>query len=524
MARPVVLSGFMATGKSTLGRKLADELALPFVDTDLVLEERTGLPTGELFAREGEARFRERELSLVRELLDAEFGGVLSLGGGAVTTTPLRHLVLERGLVITLTASPDAIAERAASGPARPNLAGHDPRFRAAELLRARAHAYAECHASLDTERLSLEEQVAAVQRLMDRRALAVPLGSRSYCVDVVAGDPALARDRLEGLAPTKILCVTDAHVAAARGAAIDALLKGLEATRVVLTPGEASKTMGAVAQIWDAALAAGLDRRSVVVAFGGGVVGDLAGFAAATLLRGVRFLQVPTTLLAMADSSVGGKTGFDHPRGKNLIGAFHQPSAVVVDVAHLETLPARERACGLAEIAKIALARDRSLFEELEGSAEALCEGRREALVPVLEKAILGKIRLVRDDEHELGPRALLNLGHTVGHALEAHAQYTDLLHGEAVAIGTMVELAATEALGFTGGDVRPRVSALWARLGLPVAVDAATLRAALPLMATDKKRAGAAIKLPAVRRVGEATVENVAMDRLVSALSALP
>src|SRR5581483_9972346 len=192
-----------------------------------------------------------------------------------------------------------------------------------------------------------------------------------------------------------------------------------------------------------------GVDRDALVVAFGGGVVGDLAGFAAACLLRGVRFVQAPTTLLAMVDSSVGGKTGFDHPAGKNLIGAFHQPSAVVADLAHLRTLPARERTAGLAEVVKIAVATDGALLDRVERDAAALGRGEAGALLPVVREAIAAKIRIVRDDEREAGARALLNLGHTVGHALEAHGGYAALLHGEAVALGLIAEMSAAAALG---------------------------------------------------------------------------
>src|SRR5258705_7822801 len=173
---------------------------------------------------------------------------------------------------------------------------------------------------------------------------------------------------------------------------------------------------------IGDAALGAGIDRDAVVIAFGGGVVGDLAGFAASALLRGVRAVLVPTTLLAMVDASVGGKTGFDHPTGKNLIGAFAQPSAVVADLAHLSTLPARERTAGLSEIVKIALAVDAPLLDDVERDAARLAKGDVEALAPIVRRAIAAKIRVVRDDERELGIRALLNLGHTVGHAVESH------------------------------------------------------------------------------------------------------
>jgi shikimate kinase/3-dehydroquinate synthase len=233
-----------------------------------------------------------------------------------------------------------------------------------------------------------------------------------------------------------------------------------------------------------------------------------------------VRFVQAPTTLLSMVDASVGGKTGFDHPTGKNLIGAFHQPSAVVADLAHLTTLPARQRAAGLAEIVKIALARDGALLDRLEADAPALARGDIEALSPIVRAAIQAKIRVVRDDERESGVRALLNLGHTAGHALEAHGGYERWLHGEAIALGTIVELRATAALGWTPAALVERTSALLASLGLPTAVSRDEVAAAWPFVSSDKKRTRDSVRLPVVTGAGEAHVERVRLTELKEAV----
>jgi 3-dehydroquinate synthetase len=248
--------------------------------------------------------------------------------------------------------------------------------------------------------------------------------------------------------------------------------------------------------------------------------VGDLAGFTASTLLRGVRCVQVPTSLLAMVDSSVGGKTGFDHAAGKNLIGAFFQPSRVLVDLEHLVTLPPRERAAGLAEVVKIALVQNEDLLSMLERSADAVREGDREALRHVVRAAVEAKIRVVRDDERESGARALLNLGHTVGHALESYGAYSRLLHGEAVAVGTVIELAATERLGLTPSGVAARAKALFERLALPTTATADDLAAAWPFVLADKKRAAKTLKLPVVTRAGAGAVERVDLEALRDAV----
>jgi shikimate kinase / 3-dehydroquinate synthase len=521
--RSIVLSGFMATGKSTVGPLLAARLGVPFLDTDAELERITGRRVPDLWKDEGEAAFRAREGALVETLLVDPVPRVISFGGGTVTAPRTRRWALDHALVVTLTASPESIAARVGELASRPNLAvGSDPAARARELLAQREAAYAECHLMLSTDAMEPDAVVDAVVRLAGRDPLVVPLGARSYPIDVCVDLPARLTDAIARTGPSSVVLVSDSNVQRARGAAIDASLRPLAAriTRVTLPAGESHKTLSTVSTVWDAALGAGVDRDAVVVAAGGGVVGDLAGFAAACLLRGVRFVQVPTTLLSMVDSSVGGKTGFDHAVGKNLIGAFHQPSAVVADLGHLATLPARERAAGLAEVVKIALATDPALLERLENDARRLAGGETAALLPVVRAAIEAKIRVVRDDERETGPRALLNLGHTVGHAIEAHGGYARWLHGEAVAIGTVVEMRATAALGWTAPDLVERGAALFAALGLPTRVDRAELAASWPFVASDKKRSRDAVRLPVVTGPGKSHVARVELLALREAM----
>ena len=513
----------MATGKSTVGPRVAARLGVPFVDTDDELAREAGCTVGALWTRVGEHAFRALEVALATRLLASDAPRVIALGGGAVTSRSLRHLALDRSTLVTLTAAPEAVVARVRDPAGRPNLAlGGDPVARATELLAQRADAYAECHLTLATDALDVEAVVDAIAALGARDPLAVPLGARSYTIDVAHGAPELLTDAIARTAPSCIVVVTDANVQRARGAALEAALHGLAVrkTRVPLAAGAQHKTLASVSTIWDAALGAGLDRDALVLAFGGGVVGDMAGFAASALLRGVRFLQAPTTLLAMVDASVGGKTGVDHPAGKNLIGAFHQPTGVVVDLAHLSTLPARERIAGLAEIVKIALVSDAGLLAALEDNAEGLKSGAPETLLPIVRSAIAAKIRIVRDDERELGRRALLNLGHTVGHALESHGSYGRHLHGEAVALGTVAELRATAALGLTPVALVERARALLARLGLPVDAPRAEMAGAWPFVAADKKRARADIRLPVVTAAGEAEVQVIPLARLESAV----
>lgn len=513
--RSIVLSGFMATGKSTVGPRLAARLGVPFLDTDEEIERESGRAVRDLWKDEGEAAFRRRELALVERLFADGIPRVVAFGGGTVTTRRARHLAIEHGIVISLTATPETIVARVGAALAeRPNLAlGSDPLARTRELLEERADAYAECHAQLSTDATDPDALADAIVAVAGRAPILVPLGARSYVVDVVRGAPSALTDAIARCAPSSLLVVTDAHVQRDRHASLEAALAPLAVPRttVTLAAGEEHKTLASVATIWDAALGAGIDRDALVIGFGGGVVGDLAGFAASALLRGIRSLLVPTTLLSMVDASVGGKTGFDHPTGKNLLGAFHQPSGVVVDLAHLATLPPRERIAGLAEVVKIALALDSPLLEALERDAVAIAEGSQEALVPVVRRAIEAKVRVVRDDERERGLRAVLNLGHTVGHAVEAHGGYRKHLHGEAVALGMIAELEATAALGWTPAPIVERTRALLARLGLPSRISRHEIASSFSFVGADKKRVASRIRLPVVRGPGQSSLELV-------------
>jgi shikimate kinase/3-dehydroquinate synthase len=434
----------------------------------------------------------------------------------------VRHAALERATVITLTASPETIATRATSLTARPNLGAASPLTRARDLLALRREAYGECHASIATDQAAPEEVVRRIVELAGRDTVAVPLGTRSYVVELGRGAPERLADAVKELAPSSIVVVTDENVASARGAWLEAALvsANVPTTRIVLSPGEANKTIASVTRIWDEALASSIDRNALVLAFGGGVVGDLAGFAAATLLRGLRCVQIPTSLLSMVDSSVGGKTGFDHTAGKNLLGAFFQPTRVVVDLEHLTTLPVRERAAGLAEVVKIALVRDARFLERIEANADAIRAGDLDVLRDIVRDAVIAKMRVVREDEHETGVRALLNLGHTVGHALESHGGYVRWLHGEAIALGTVLEMRACERLGLTNDGSADRAAALFERFGLPTSLPAAEVLAAWPFVMNDKKRSLSAVKLPVVETIGVGRVEKVPLAKLRDAL----
>jgi 3-dehydroquinate synthase len=292
----------------------------------------------------------------------------------------------------------------------------------------------------------------------------------------------------------------------------LDAVTRALpdyQVAEVILPDGEEYKTLGTLNTVFDALLTRRFDRRCTLLALGGGVVGDIAGFAAASYQRGVDFVQVPTTLLAQVDSSVGGKTGVNHRLGKNMIGAFHQPRCVIADTATLETLPDRQLSAGLAEVIKYGLINDPEFFSWLEENIERLRRLEREPLGYAIERSCADKAAVVAADERETGQRALLNLGHTFGHAIETGVGYGAWLHGEAVAAGMCMAARVSQLLGWIGGDDEQRVCRLVERAGLPVEPPP-TLPAArfLELMAVDKKVVGGQLRLVLLKGIGKSLV----------------
>jgi 3-dehydroquinate synthase len=340
-------------------------------------------------------------------------------------------------------------------------------------------------------------------------RELRVALGARSYPIRIGAGlldDPAALRSLLSG---RHALVVSDRNVAPHYLAKVQAALDGRLHDSLILPPGEAEKTLARFAEVMQRLAALKASRDATLIALGGGVIGDLTGFAAACWMRGVRFVQVPTTLLAMVDSSVGGKTAVDLPEGKNLVGAFHQPAGVLIDTTTLATLPDRELRAGLAEVVKVGAIVDAAFFAWLEDHAEALLARDPAALAEAIQRSCAHKAAIVARDETEQGDRALLNFGHTFGHALETEVGYAGLLHGEAVAIGMVRAAALSSQLGRAPLADAARLDALLRRLGLPTEVppelDPERLLAHMRL---DKKNLGGRLRLILWRALGQAEI----------------
>ncbi|MEJ0005957.1 MAG: 3-dehydroquinate synthase [Steroidobacteraceae bacterium] len=337
---------------------------------------------------------------------------------------------------------------------------------------------------------------------------LTVELGERSY--PIVIG-PALLDDAalLDAHLPhATILLVSNTTVAPLYADRLKLGLKGRNIVEAILPDGESYKTLATLSRILDVAVANRLARDSTVVALGGGVVGDMAGFAAASYQRGIDFVQIPTTLLAQVDSSVGGKTGVNHPGGKNLIGAFHQPVAVLADTDTLATLPPREMRAGLAEVIKYGLIHDAAFFDWLEVNIDRLLAGNPDALAHAIRRSCEVKAEIVGKDEHERGDRALLNLGHTFGHAIEAATGYGTWLHGEAVGAGMLMAAAMSRECGYLSDADVARLRALLHRVGLPLAAPDVSPRDALEHMKIDKKVKAGRMRFVLLKRIGAALV----------------
>ncbi len=502
-ATNIVITGFMGTGKTTVGQTLARKLNREFVDMDAMIEARAGMSIPQLFQRRGEAEFRALERQAAYELA-LRNGLVIATGGGALLDDDMRETMTNSGLVVCLNASKADIRERLAENKNRPLAAGWEA------LFEARQAAYARMPYQILTTGKSPAE-IAGEIAALDNGALYVrsPAGG-GYPIYVGGGLLNWLGTELESLGLARqVVVITNETVAPLYG---EALVRRLpSANLIILRDGEAFKNLDTVGKIYDELLRLGADRSTTIIALGGGVVGDTAGYVAATYMRGVDFVQIPTTLLAMVDSSVGGKVGVDLPQGKNLIGAFKQPRSVIIDTDVLRTLPPLQWRCGMAEVLKHGLiARPALLNPDL---------WQLEAAEALVRQAVQVKIDVVEVDPYERGIRAHLNLGHTFGHAIEKATEYA-IPHGEAVAIGIVKAARLSRNLGFIDDSLVERILKLMWRLGLPtdIALDPERWYAA---MATDKKWKAGVSRLVVLKKLGQAAVvEGLSKDEICAVL----
>jgi shikimate kinase/3-dehydroquinate synthase len=510
------LYGPSGSGKSTVGRLLAQNLGLPFYDLDMEIENSTGMSIAEIFVSGGESSFRRREKAELNKILKHS-AGVVALGGGSLLDAENRNLVESHGQVLLLHAPASTLAGRlSVDSNQRPLLLG-DQTARLAELLSRRAEHYDSFILKLDTTSLAPEQAVWEAQvRLgvfhVKGMSASYKRKPDGYDVRVQPGGlDCLGEELSRKQFNNPVVIVSDDRVGPLYIQRVESSLRkaGFPIHSMIIPAGEKYKTISTVISLWESFLSAKLERSSTVIALGGGVVSDLTGFAAATYLRGVHWLVLPTTLLAMVDASLGGKTGADLPEGKNLIGAFYPPGLVVADPETLATLPALELHSGLGEVVKHGIIGDPCLFDQCSRLNVDMPENDGSRLfTDLVRRAIAVKIKIIEQDPYEQGIRASLNLGHTVGHAVE-HISGYHLHHGEAIAIGIAIEARIAEEIGLAEPGLAERITSVIKHLGLPTDIptgmDPETI---IRIMGVDKKRAGGIVRFALPANIGDVRV----------------
>lgn len=525
----IILVGMMGAGKTTIGKALANSLGKEFIDSDHEIQDRTGVKIPVIFEIEGEAGFRKRESEVLIELVKKN-NIILATGGGAVLSRENRQLLRRGGIVIYLRATVNDLYRRTRHDKNRPLLQTQNLFARLNELYVQRDALYRETsHVIIDSGKQGVRFLVQKlinklisidynnIMRNNNKNAMQTVTvdftpssEKRSYPIHIGYGILQQVDLIVSCLSQKRVAIVSNTTIAPLY---LDKLRTALEkqgiiSVPIVLPDGEAHKNWETLNLIFDALLKNHCERNTAILALGGGVIGDLTGFAAATYLRGVPFIQIPTTLLAQVDSSVGGKTGINHPLGKNMIGAFYQPRMVLTDSATLNTLPDRELRAGLSEIIKYGLIRDPAFFDWLEQNMHRLLARDPLTLNEAIQRSCENKAEIVAADEKENGVRALLNLGHTFGHAIENGMGYGVWLHGEAVAAGIVLAAELSRRMKLISEAEVNRIRKIFLQAELPVAAPKMPPEKYFQLMLLDKKVDAGRTRFVVLNRIGEAVM----------------
>lgn len=524
----IAIIGFSATGKTVVAQKVAERLNWTFIDTDDEIVKQSGKAIPEIFRQDGEKKFRQLESQVLNKACHQEHR-VIASGGGAIIDSKNRNLLLQTSVVICLEARPETIYQRllhdtrySANPVVRPLLEGAKP-LELIKLLKTERQPYYDiADWTVRTDNLTIDEASGEVIRgwqYINRSkkpdeadlACSVQTPTAEYPVFVGWGilDKLGEKVKQAGLSGGANI-ISDDIVFPIYGHKVrEALEKsGFDVNSFVVPAGEASKNISQAIKIYDYLIEHRVERNDMIVALGGGMIGDLAGFVAATFLRGLPWLQVPTSLIAMTDASIGGKVAVDHPRGKNLMGAFYQPCLVVADVKTLTTLPKRELTSGWAEVIKHGLILDAEFLKLLEENARDLVKLNRDILVKVITSCAAIKCQVVSEDEKETGIRTMLNYGHTVAHALEAATRYGRFLHGEAVAIGMTAAAKLSHRLNLLSEKAIERQESILSKFGLPLDCRGVALKDVLAAMELDKKIRARAVRWVLLKDIGQAVI----------------
>jgi shikimate kinase/3-dehydroquinate synthase len=543
----LIITGFSGTGKSLVAMEVALRLNWDFLDTDDEIIKQTGKPIAEIFRQDGEDKFRELERETIRKACQQK-QRVIAIGGGAIVDPHNYELLAKTGLIVCLEAKPETIYERlfheAACSPeteVRPLLANDNPLERIRQLKNYRQPYYDNVDWTVHTDNLNISqvaEEIIRAWRLFRRThpnlnplpsrerklgsqlkanddiACMVETETQSYPVFVGYGllDKLGEKMKQATLSGTATV-ISDENVFSLYGSKVEGILKdaGFAVNSFIVPPGEETKSVDYAIKIYDFLVEHRAERDDIIIALGGGMVGDLAGFIAATFLRGMPWVQVPTSLVAMVDASVGGKVGVNHPNGKNLIGAFYQPNLVLADCQTLTTLPQRELTSGWAEVIKHGVILDEEFFQFLESNVSRLTKLEPKSLTRAIARSAAIKAQVVSQDEKEReGKRTILNYGHTIAHGLEAATQYKRFLHGEAVAIGMVGAARLSQRLGLLPSAAVERQQALLQKFGLPTGFSGLGLTEITRAMELDKKTKEKAIRWVLLQDIGKVVIRS--------------
>ena len=518
----IVLAGFMGVGKSVVGSEISRISGRRMVDADEEIERRAGIPIPEIFEKFGEPYFRNLEKEVIRDLCRSR-NLVISVGGGAMVNPQNLKEMRMGGIVFCLNASPEEIKRRVGDGEGRPMLSGYpDKLARIKELLEIRKPYYEKADFQIWTEGRDPEEIAREIIGLASVEVVTVNLGPRSYRIYI---GPCILRASgrlLLDMGIKRAFVVTNDVLASLwLGDLMDSMEDaGIDCGKFVVPDGEIHKSLSDADLLYSGLAEFGADRKTALIAFGGGVIGDLAGFVAATYMRGIPLIQIPTTLLSQVDSSIGGKVAVNHPKAKNLIGTFYQPKAVISDTKLLSTLSEKEILGGLAEVIKYGVIRDPELLSILEAGLDTGIfrnqgdPSSHRMLKEIVRRCCEIKAWVVeRDEMEEEGLRMILNFGHTIGHGIEAAAGFGEISHGEAVAIGMVAEAEIAMRMGICPKEDWERIRGIVEKAGLPTRVtgcDEGFVRRALDHISLDKKAIGGRLRFSLPSRIGEATIEE--------------